>query len=403
MSRLILLSSLTALALLGSGASGLALAPNGSLGEQEPAELSPRQEVVAPQPLPEVRASFTAAGTRLRLAPAESLTGVLIRGGAGGLDAALADRALEGSALAPGRPLRLWLGSALPGGARRIDRLEARGADGKTLVLTRTDERFVLERKRVAIDDTPVRLRLTAGPSLEARLVAAKLPVELRRQVLILAQPLDLVALDLLIAHEEEAGRGEYGELLYLALTLADGEVRRWLGNEEGVLERIGGTDIAGGLLRPVPGPVSSSMGLRLHPILRFLRWHRGTDFAAPAGTPVRAAASGRVVEAGWRGGYGRLIRVAHEDGTVSAYAHLARIDALAGERVTQGTTIGLVGASGLATGPHLHFEWLRKGQPLRPVFKPTSPSTRALDEATIAALRSLLTAPYREPPRAIS
>ena len=87
-------------------------------------------------------------------------------------------------------------------------------------------------------------------------------------------------------------------------------------------------------------------------------RWHTGVDFPAPSGTPVYAARSGQVVWAGWReGGYGFLVTVAHGQGERTMYAHLSRIDVRVGVWIGQGVRVGLVGASGQATGPHLHFE----------------------------------------------
>src|SRR5205085_9853371 len=86
-------------------------------------------------------------------------------------------------------------------------------------------------------------------------------------------------------------------------------------------------------------------------------RWHSGIDLPAPLGTPVYAARAGQVVWAGWRGAYGFLVTVAHGHGERSMYAHLSRIDVRVGVWVGAGVRVGLVGATGDATGPHLHFE----------------------------------------------
>ena len=102
----------------------------------------------------------------------------------------------------------------------------------------------------------------------------------------------------------------------------------------------------------------------RLHPILNRIRGHMGTDYAAPAGTPVHAAAAGRVSFAGTRGGYGNVIILGHSDGVSTLYGHLSRFAARlsTGARVQQGDVIGYVGMTGLATGPHLHYEYLVNG-----------------------------------------
>jgi len=85
--------------------------------------------------------------------------------------------------------------------------------------------------------------------------------------------------------------------------------------------------------------------------------WHSGIDLPAPMGTPVYAARSGQVVWAGWRGQWGFLVTVAHGRGERTMYAHLSRIDVRVGVWIGLGVRVGLVGASGHATGPHLHFE----------------------------------------------
>jgi murein DD-endopeptidase MepM/ murein hydrolase activator NlpD len=94
----------------------------------------------------------------------------------------------------------------------------------------------------------------------------------------------------------------------------------------------------------------------RLHPILNQRRPHLGVDYAAPAGTPVLASGSGRVIFAGWQGGYGNLIKIRHASGYVTHYAHLSRMLVRQGANVSQSQVIGHVGATGLATGPHLDY-----------------------------------------------
>ena len=97
-------------------------------------------------------------------------------------------------------------------------------------------------------------------------------------------------------------------------------------------------------------------------------RFHAGIDLPAPRGTPVYAARSGEVVYAGWRaGGYGYLVTIAHGSGERTMYAHLSRIDVRVGVRVAQGVRVGLVGATGDATGPHLHFEVRLRGAAIDP------------------------------------
>jgi murein DD-endopeptidase MepM/ murein hydrolase activator NlpD len=116
-------------------------------------------------------------------------------------------------------------------------------------------------------------------------------------------------------------------------------------------------------LARPLVGPVGDVFGPRGN------RFHAGIDFPAPTGTPVAAARSGTVVFAGPSGsGWGNLVVLAHGSGVRTRYAHLSRVDVRLGARVAGGSTVGLVGATGDATGPHLHFEVLVRGANVDPL-----------------------------------
>jgi murein DD-endopeptidase MepM/ murein hydrolase activator NlpD len=110
---------------------------------------------------------------------------------------------------------------------------------------------------------------------------------------------------------------------------------------------------------------ISSTFGSRRHPILGYTRAHKGTDFAAGEGTPVKAIGDGVVIGAGWNAGYGNLVQIRHSNGYVTRYGHLSKIlDGIRpGARVKIEQPIGRVGHTGLATGPHLHFEVLVNGQ----------------------------------------
>ena len=121
------------------------------------------------------------------------------------------------------------------------------------------------------------------------------------------------------------------------------------------------------------------SMG-RFHPILKIVRPHEGVDYAAPAGTPVAAVASGRVVSAGWNGGFGNSVRISHEKGLETIYSHLSTMEVRSGERVAQGDLIGEVGTTGLSTGPHLDFRLLERGRYRDPAKKivPDAPPVAA-------------------------
>jgi len=102
---------------------------------------------------------------------------------------------------------------------------------------------------------------------------------------------------------------------------------------------------------------ISSGFAMRFHPILKQNRPHLGTDFAATTGTPARTVGDGVVSFAGWQNGYGNVIFVTHRNNTDTVYAHLSKVMVKRGQSVNQGQTVGLVGSTGWATGPHLHFE----------------------------------------------
>ncbi len=139
----------------------------------------------------------------------------------------------------------------------------------------------------------------------------------------------------------------------------------------------------------------------RLHPILKTVRPHPGVDYAAPAGTPVGASADGVVSQAGHSGGYGKMVKLRHANGFETQYGHLSRIDVRVGQRVVQGERLGAVGATGLATAPHLDYRMLRGGSyvnPLRVQTPPAEPLSAdeqpAFDEEAARALALLDSVP---------
>ena len=107
----------------------------------------------------------------------------------------------------------------------------------------------------------------------------------------------------------------------------------------------------------PINGArLSSPFGMRKHPILGFNKMHRGTDFAAPTGTPIMASGTGTVIKAGWCGKGGKCVRIRHNSSYTTGYGHMSKIATRTGRRVRQGQIIGYVGSTGMSTGPHLHY-----------------------------------------------
>jgi murein DD-endopeptidase MepM/ murein hydrolase activator NlpD len=146
--------------------------------------------------------------------------------------------------------------------------------------------------------------------------------------------------------------------------------------------------------------PVTSHFSkARFHPILKTYRPHMGTDYGAPIGTPVQAIGSGYVLFAGRKGGEGNMVHIAHSSGYETMYLHLSRMYVRAGDRVDVGKTIGLVGSTGLSTGPHLDFRILQRGQyknfeklglpPSDPVSKKSWPEFAGLREKWLPLLKN--------------
>ena len=128
---------------------------------------------------------------------------------------------------------------------------------------------------------------------------------------------------------------------------------------------------------------VTSGFAMRFHPILQNWRAHNGVDYSAPQGTPVLSVGDGVVEVAGSQNGYGNLVQLQHSNGKSTVYAHLSRVDVRAGQRVEQGQRIGAVGATGWATGPHLHFEFRINGQYQDPLQLARETEQAVIDSAS--------------------
>jgi murein DD-endopeptidase MepM/ murein hydrolase activator NlpD len=138
--------------------------------------------------------------------------------------------------------------------------------------------------------------------------------------------------------------------------------------------------------LWPVVGPLMAGFGERTDPFSGEGARHTGVDIAAPMGTPVKATADGVVISAGWNGGYGRCVIIDHGNGYQTWYGHLSKLDVIEGAEIRQGEILGLVGMTGRATGPHLHYEVRIHSTPVNPYrflehasVAPTAPIKSAL------------------------
>ncbi|WP_290674139.1 M23 family metallopeptidase [Aquabacterium sp.] len=133
---------------------------------------------------------------------------------------------------------------------------------------------------------------------------------------------------------------------------------------------------------------VTSGFAMRFHPVLQKWRAHLGVDFGAPTGTPVRAVGDGIVSFAGQQNGYGNVIQIQHSGDRATVYAHLSRIDVRRGQRVEQGARIGAVGATGWATGPHLHFEFKLGSHQVDPMTIARASDSQVLSPQALAQFR---------------
>ncbi len=135
-------------------------------------------------------------------------------------------------------------------------------------------------------------------------------------------------------------------------------------------LETRGGTGIGGiRFIWPTAGPITSPFGMRIDPILHRPYFHTGIDIGAPYGQKVVAAAAGRVLVAGWVNGFGNTVIIDDGGGVTTLYGHAEKLLVQTGEEVAQGQPISLVGATGWATGPHLHFQIMIGGRPVNPLL----------------------------------
>lgn len=228
--------------------------------------------------------------------------------------------------------------------AASIDRHEALGAEEERQKARNEEREEALEAIRAELLEEEERRAELSGRATE---LAKTVRRELRAQQALLDE------LDSSIAHFE---------------TELDG-----LEREQDRLEDLirgssgGGGTRPGQLVRPVPGAITSPFGPRLHPILGYTRMHTGVDMTAPLGQDIKAGAGGTVILAETYGGYGLTVIIDHGGGMTTLYAHQSRLFVSRGSKVGGGDVIGEAGSTGLATGPHLHFEVRLDGTPVDP------------------------------------
>ena len=171
------------------------------------------------------------------------------------------------------------------------------------------------------------------------------------------------------VFEDDEGKIFETGKILYANMILRGQQNELYYFNKkkfEGHYDKIGKSAKKALMKTPINGArLSSSFGMRKHPILGFNKMHRGTDFAAPKGTPIMASGDGKIIRARWCGGGGNCVKIKHNTTYSTVYAHLSKFGKgiKEGVRVKQGRIIGYVGSTGMSTGPHLHYEVIENGK----------------------------------------
>jgi murein DD-endopeptidase MepM/ murein hydrolase activator NlpD len=375
------------------------------------AEIAPPAPVLVTLPPPVLAAPQT---TRLlRLAPGDTLNELL-------LGAGLAPRDVQAAiaALAPLFPLRaLKTGQEIALDLVGLELAELRLATGidRDVVVTRGADGGFTARARLR--------KLTHVPELAAGIIRTSLfeaangagvpmavlsemirefsyDVDFQRDL----QPDDSFEVLYDRLYDEHGKAVGIGDVAYAAMTLSGKTLKlyRYLpsGARAADYFTAAGENVRKSLLRtPVDGArLSSGFGLRLHPILGYTKLHRGVDFAAPPGSPIMAAGDGVVESAGPAGAYGNLVVLRHDGVLETAYAHMSRVarGLRPGAAVRQGQVIGYVGATGRATGPHLHYEVRLHGEAMNPMSVKTQPG-HALAGAEVALFHAAAEAIDRE------
>ena len=286
-------------------------------------------------------------------------------------------------------------------GRFQADRSELAGSHFARLSIERADGRWSSRLDHVPL---AAQVRLASG-SIRTSLYAAT--DEARLPEAIAAQLSEIFATD--VDFHRQLRKGDSFNIVYETFT-ADGEPIAW---NQGAGRVLAAEFVSGGKAHHAiwfAGPdgrsgyfgldgssrrkaflaspmefsrVTSGFASRLHPVLQNWRQHKGVDYSAPMGTPVRSVGDGVVDFAGRQNGYGNVVEVKHSNQRVTVYAHLSRMDVHTGQRIEQGQRIGAVGMTGWATGPHLHFEFRVAGQHQDPLLVAKAAETVALDIAS--------------------
>ena len=315
----------------------------------------------------------------------DSFARLLERSGVGSGEAqALANQvssAVPLADIAPGTRIDLILGRrAARTMPRPVEALAMRARFDLRIEMEREGDRLVMRRIPIAVDTTPLRIRGRVGDSLYRSARAAGAPATaiqsylrvIGRQISVGSDIRANDEFDIIVDYRRaETGESETGKLLYAGLVRGGKpklSMLEW--NVDGRVQWFEASGVGqqrGGMARPTNGRITSTFGMRRHPILGYRRMHSGMDFGGGYGAPIYAVTDGIVSIAGRHGGYGNFVKLNHGNGLGTGYGHMSRIAVRPGQRVNRGQVIGYIGSTGLSTGPHLHYELYRNGRAVNP------------------------------------
>jgi murein DD-endopeptidase MepM/ murein hydrolase activator NlpD len=317
-----------------------------------------------------------------RLTSGDALLAALKRSGVGTTDASeaveLVSSTMSLGEIQPGT-LDITLGRrADKTSPRPLQKLAFRANFGLKLEIAASNGALALNRIPIAIDNTPLRIQGDAGGGLYRAARAAGAPAKaVETYIKTVASRMPIARMgagckfDLIVEQARaETGEVRVGGLMYAGVTGCSNKlqlVRMSLGGREEWYDASGKGERKGVMAMPAAGRLSSGYGARRHPVLGYVRMHKGLDIAAPYGAPIYAATDGVVTFAGRNRGYGNFVKIAHAGAYATGYGHMSRIAVRSGTRVRKGQVIGYIGSTGLSTGPHLHYELYRNGAAVNP------------------------------------
>jgi murein DD-endopeptidase MepM/ murein hydrolase activator NlpD len=383
-----------------------------ALPAEEPVEETPADIPAEAQAEEEGEPELATIVQEITVAPGDTLMNLLVSAGAERVQAHQAVTAMEpvfsARHLQPGQEIKIAFADAGDGEAGPLLAINFSPNRERDIEISRSgaEEEFFAE----SVDRPVARQLAYAEGSIASSLSVAANEVNVPNPVLVEAirafsydvdfqreiQKGDSFEFLYEIFVDEQGALVRTGDLIFAAMTLSGSRTELYYyeradGSADFFTPK--GASVRRSLMRtPIDGArLSSHFGMRKHPILGYSKMHRGTDFAAPSGTPIYAAGNGVVEFAGRNGGYGKYVRLRHGSNYKTAYAHMKSFakGITKGARVKQGQIIGYVGTTGRSTGPHLHYEVMVSGKQVNPL-KVTLPRGEKLNESEMAEFADL-------------